>query len=369
MPQPLGGPGLGLPLPTNLYPSYLQNAPIDSPNNVLSLAGGEAIPLPAGNLYVDIGAYSFLQFVDPVTQTWRIHNSLRGGLIFVKSDGFNARIANLTGCPIGAIVIAGGSNYVQSSTTITPSTGNSTWQPIVGGMLSVVSVAAAGGGYGLPPLVMIPAPPAPGVPATAFAAISSGTVSGVTLTNVGAGYNANPTVVLVPNPADPNINSGITQASVVINLNTSTTLASAISAVLCTNPGAPTTTLPTLTITGAGSGASVNAVTCSTLLTATVSAGAGYRNPSELQTFGALPTGTPAYTNPAVQFTAARARKASAAVTAGATTTTIGTIYDGGLFFGTPSTAILGDGVITTAAGITITTGTTTDTVLIQSAP
>ena len=369
MPQPLGGPGLGLQLPQNLYPSYLNNAPIDCPQNVLTLAGGEALPLPAGDWYVDVGNYSFLQFLDPVTQTWRTIEANRGTMTFVKSDGFNCRIANLLGCPVAGIVVAGGSLYVQASTTVTPSTGNSTWQPIVGGMLSVVSVGTAGAGYGIAPLLMIPAPPYPGVQATGFATLSSGSVSGVTLTNVGAGYTANPTAVLVPNPADPNINSGITQASVTINLNTSTTLGTAIAALLCTNPGAPTTTLPTLTVTGAGSGASINAVTISTILTATVTAGGGYANPSLIIGYAGLPVGLPAYTNPTIQMTAFRSRQASIQVVTTSITTTAGTIYDGGMFAGVPSIQVINTGITTTAAGVTITQGTTVDTVILQPAP
>ena len=43
MTQGLSGPGIGLPLPQNLYPSYLQNAPIDTPTNKVALAAGDAI--------------------------------------------------------------------------------------------------------------------------------------------------------------------------------------------------------------------------------------------------------------------------------------------------------------------------------------
>lgn len=365
----LTGPGVGLQPNQNLYPSELYSAPADFSTNKISLTGGDTFTIPRGDWWIDIGKYLVLQFNDPTTQTWNGFGSGRPGLEYVQSDGFNFRVANLTGCPVAAIVVAGGSSYAQASATVTPSSGNSTWQPIVGGMLSVVSMSVNGGNYGITPLVFIPAPPYPGIQATAVATIANNTVSGVTLTNVGAGYLSAPTAVILPSPQDPNLSAGITQATVVLALNASTTLATAITGVLCTNPGIPTATLPTLTVSGAvGSGASVNAVTLSTLLTATVSAGAGYRNPSELQSFGALPTGTPAYTNPSAQLTAYLSRKCSAAITAGATTTTIGTIYDGGLFAGTPSMAILGDGVITTAAGITITTGTTLDTMTIQNA-
>src|SRR5215469_16499271 len=167
MPQPLGGPGLGLPIPQNLYPTELNNAPYDVPNNIVSLAGGSNINVPAGDWYIDMGESSFLQYLDPILGIWKTHNANRGGLTFVKSDGFNCRLANQTGTPIGAIVIAGGSSYVQASTTITPSTGNSTWQAIVGGQVSYTSMSANGANYGATPIVLIAAPPPGGVPASA----------------------------------------------------------------------------------------------------------------------------------------------------------------------------------------------------------
>jgi hypothetical protein len=369
MPGPLSGPGIGLQTPQNLYPSQLYNAPADDPSNLITLTGGDAVVLPAGNWFVEAGSIAVLQYYDPITNTWSGFESGRSPHMYVKSDGFNVRLANLTGCPVASIVVAGGSSYVQATTTVTPSSGNSTWQPIVGGMLSVVSMSANGGNYGVAPLVFIPPPPSPGVPATAIATLSSGTISGVTLTNVGAGYTSVPTPVIVPHPFDPNLNAGITQATVVMALNASTTLAGAISAVLCTNPGVPTATLPTLTIAGAGTSASVVCVTLSTVLTATVSAGAGYTNPSDLIVFGGQPAGTPAYTNPAIQMTGYRPRNASIGITAGATTTTVGAVYDSGLFAGTGNGVILGLATPTTVAGVTITQGTTTATVKIQPAP
>lgn len=374
MAGPISGPGVGLPPPQNLYPTQLYNAPADASSNYIGLAGGDIFTVPAGVWYIDPGKYSFLQFNDPVTGIWRTYNTARGQLSYVKSDGFNFRVANLTGCPVAAIVVAGGSAYVQGTTTVTPSTGNSTWQAIVGGMLSVVSVANAGANYGIAPLVFIPPPPPPGVQATGYTSTTNGTVSGVTLTNVGAGYKSNPVCQIVPSPFDPNLNSGITTASVVINLNTSTTLASALAAVLCTNPGAPTTSLPTLTVTGAGTLASVVAVTCSSLLNATITGnGGGYATSNtELISTGGTPSGTPAYVNPAIQLTAATPRPAMALLTSGSASTTItslGTILDGGLFFGTAGFAIVTSGIPTTAATLTIGQGTTQDTMCIQAAP
>ena len=55
MPTPLSGPGVGLPIPQNLYPSELSNAPYDYGTNQLALAPGQQIPLPAGPWYISCG--------------------------------------------------------------------------------------------------------------------------------------------------------------------------------------------------------------------------------------------------------------------------------------------------------------------------
>ena len=62
---------------------------------------------------------------------------------------------------VAAVVVAGGSGYVQASTSVTASAGGSTWQPIVGGMLSMSSINNAGTGYGVAPNLFIAAPPSP----------------------------------------------------------------------------------------------------------------------------------------------------------------------------------------------------------------
>ena len=111
MPAPLSGPGLGLPLPQFLYPSELQNAPNDAPTNRLQLAGGQTWVIPAGNWYITLGNSSIIQYLDPITGTWTMGPSpaWTGSITYVKSDGFNVRIANLTGCPVSATVTTSGS--------------------------------------------------------------------------------------------------------------------------------------------------------------------------------------------------------------------------------------------------------------------
>src|SRR5262245_38627984 len=132
MPTPLSGPGLGLPLPQYLYPSELANAPPDISSNRVCLAAGEELPIAAGTWLINTGMYLTLEFLDPVTGNWSMGSNAGwiGGHHYVKSDGFNVRVANRLGCPIGAVVAAYGSGYVQATTTIAVTPGNSTWVPI-----------------------------------------------------------------------------------------------------------------------------------------------------------------------------------------------------------------------------------------------
>jgi hypothetical protein len=392
MPGPLSGPGLGLQIPQYLYPTELNNAPYDTQSNRLALAPGEQLPVPAGTWYIQLGFYLVLQYLDPVTGVWATGSSASygRGTIYVKSDGFNVRIANLTGCPTGAVIVAQGTNYVQATTTVSVvGGGGSTWQPIVGGGLGFASVvtANAGAGYGVPPLVFIPAPPPAsnnangvgGVQASGYVGISGGTVSGFTFTNQGAGYQTAPTPVVLPNPTDPNINTGITAATLSFSLVTG----GGLTAVLCTNNGAALSNPNnfTLTVAGAGSGASLTGFAMQTITAASVTgAGTGYGTAGVLLTTigGVPPTGT--ITNPDFNRIAWLPRPAQiglAVTGAGGTVAAqAGTIYDGGLFntntapnFVVATQLVTAATVAITAATIALTMGSAPDIATMQPAP
>ena len=346
MPTPLSGPGVGLPLPQSLYPSALTNAPLDAPNNMVGLAPGNTLPLAAGDWYVSLGKYCVIQFLDPVNNTWRMGPTaaLNGGVHFVKSDGFSVRVANLTGCPVQATIDQQGGGWVQATTTITPTPNNgSTWQPIIGGALTQASLIGVGAGYGVAPLVLFPAPPGPdsnsngvgGIQATGYAVIASGTVSGVSFTNPGAGYASNMTLVLQPNPTDPNLSTGITLATVSFSL----TNAGAVTGVLCTNNGAPLSNPNqfTLSISGAGSNATIVGNAMQAVTAASVSgAGTGYGTVSALLTTVGGTPGTGTITNGPdgrrLSWLPRQAQVGLAVTNIGTLATQVGAIYDGGLF-------------------------------------
>ena len=398
MPNPLSGPGVGLPYPQNLYPSDLYNAPIDASSNRLALSPGESLVLPAGDWYVTLGMYNILQFLDPVTGVWVIGSgaAFNRGQLFVKSDGFNARVANLTGCVVSASVINGGTGYVQATTTITAiGTFNNaapTFLPIVGGALGLtgtytIDVPTAGAGYGIAPLIMIPPPPPAqsnangvgGIPATAYAILgTSGTIASISITNPGAGYPSAPTVVVVPSPFDPNLATGITQATVAFSLAS----AGAITGVLVTNNGGPLNSgslaSVTLSIGGAGLSGSITANVMQTVVAATVSGpGVGYGTAQSLiTTVGGVPVTGSITNNPDSTYLAWEPRPAQIGLTPSNTSVSVGSsgaIYDGGLFEGAPSIIVgLGTGASafpTTVATVALTMGSRADIAVIQPAP
>lgn len=375
MPQPLSGTGQGLAYPQGLYPNALFGGEYGAATNILTLAPGEALPIRAGRFMIDPGKYGSVQYLDPVTQLWTLLRDANASQsLNVWSDGFNLRVANLTGCPVSAVITNGGNNaYVQGTTVVTPSAGNSTWQPIVGGAVnltvsitSVTGGAQGGSGYGIAPLVFFDAPPSPGVQATGVAVLSSGSVSSITVTNQGAGYTIAPGIAIFPNPADPNYTSGsIVTAAAVCSL----TGAGSVTAVICTNSGAPVASTMSLTITGAGASATANPLFLQTTTSVTVgNAGAGYGTFTALTTTGGGNTvASPSFTNPVIQLYEFVPRQAQIALAmSGTGITSVTSIVDGGLFLSTPIAAPITNGIVTTISTLTIVLGSANTTLRIQ---
>lgn len=397
MGQIIGGPGQGLPYPQNLYPSELQNAPYDSASNRLTVPAGFELPIPAGTWYITLGNYLTMDFLDPVTGVWSLGPTAgwSGGIRYVKSDGQNVRIANRLACPIGAAILVGGTAYVQASTTISVTGGGgSTWQPIIGGSLAMntatIVTANAGAGYGMAPIVIIP-PPAPaqtnpngvgGIPATGYATIASGTISGFTFTNVGSGYPGNGTfnVTALANPSDPNSATGITLGTLTFSVGG----AGVLTGVLCTNSGAPLSNPAniSLTVSGVGSSASINPIVLQTIVTASVVGGStiGYDTGSLalVTTVGGYPGQGSIAASPDFLFLGGRPRPAQIALTVGGVGTIAaqtGAIYDGGFFYSAPSPVLVLDplvastGTIIGSSTIVFTMGSKPDIAMLQPAP
>jgi hypothetical protein len=277
---------------------------------------------------------------------------------------------------------------VQATTTITAigsfSNGAApTLLPIVGGALGVngtftLAVPTVGAGYGVPPIVMIPPPPPAAVNANGVGGIqasgyvqigSGGTISAFSLTNPGAGYPSAPVCVVVPSPFDPNLSSGITQATVSLSL----TSAGVIMGALVTNNGSPllngSLASVTLSIGGAGTSGSLTANVMQTVVSGSVSGtGTGFGTASNIVTNGGAPLQGSITNGPDFNFLSFMPRPANISapsVTAGA----VAAIYDGGLFESTPNFFFVGTLGGSVAPTLAMVMGSRPDIAIIQPGP
>lgn len=346
----IGGAGIGLNL-------------MGQPSNTISLAGGSTYLVPPGQWQIQLGASSFLQILDPVSGLWRMTDTPPQRYVTVSSDGTNWRVANLTGCPIGALVTNAGAAYVTAP-VVTASSGSSTWQAILGGAINTtVTITNGGTGYTFPPILVISAP-AGGIAATATCTVSAGVINAVTVTNQGAGYVTAPAITVIRDPRDT------TGASAV--LTTALTGSGTVTAVVCTGQGTPLTSVPTLSFSAGA--AAATAIMCFAVSSFTIgTAGVGYGNaqPFSIKTTGGVTAGTPVYVNPTIQTGLLQPRQAeiSGLTTAGGAIQTTGAVTtDAGLFQDVPSGIVLagGSGLATTVGQVIMNVGAVTDTFIIQ---
>lgn len=303
----IGGAGISLPPPQPLFPATVSNSPQLVGSNSVSLGPGGDILVPPGTWLISPGLYSQVQVLDPVSGTWRPYSTATvAEPISINSDGINYRVINPTGFPIGAIVTNGGTGFTAVP-TVAASIGASTWQAIVGGSVGSINIVAASSGinFSVPPIVSIAAPPSPGVPASAVANISGGTITSFTIINPGAGYTSAPVVTIVPQNSDLNAMSTtvkVTNASALASLSG----VGQITALLMTNEGSnPLSVAPALTFTGGGgSAAAATAVMAFTItgwsITTGGSAPPGAGGTFQMQTSGgAIQALTSGLTSPA----------------------------------------------------------------------
>lgn len=334
-------------------------------SNSWSLGSGQVRVLgpEAGWYQVQVNKYHTVQTYDPVTQTWRAVGSSNEGSFIetVWSDGVNYRVANQTGCPVGALLTNAGSGYT-SAPTVTPSAGGSIWKAVIGGAVSTsVTITNGGVGYTYPPIVLITPPGPGGIQATATCSLTSGAVSSVTIIDQGAGYSQPPQIVFLNDPRE-----GINNIAPGYNASAVATLVGAgtVTAVLMLDHGQGNqTALPTLTFSGGGGSSAAATVIMNWAITAwnpgTPGAGlAGtFANVTAIDNY---PTTAPAYTNPSLYNTLVATRPANirAAISAGALTLTGSTILDGGCYTSSPIYNVLATAsAVTTAPVVTFTLG------------
>lgn len=367
----LSGPGVSLPymgsknFPNSGAQGLRAGLAIELSSDSFALPAGGMIQIPPGNYYGRLGTYSSLQYLSSITNTWRtVSREASGPSFYINSDGTNYRIVNPLGTPVGALVTANGSGYTQATTNVSVSAGGSTWLPIIGGAITAISVGNDSGGtaggtnWTYPPIVVIDAPPSyqsngvGGVAATAYAAISAGAVSAITMVDNGAGYTQGaPTVNLYPNPLDPNY------GSITIPACTPTVGgAGELTAVLPIAPGTVRTSAPNLTInsTGAGSSATATAIMALTITAVTVSGGSSGTPVSGVG--GLVTTAAATINSPSVSTNIFIPRNCNI-YESGAST---GVIIDGGLFQVAPTSS---------AGTATFTMGSTYDVIQLQLVP
>src|SRR5712692_1317835 len=104
----------------------------------VQLAAGSLFIIPPGQFHVAMGKYTRLQFFDANANLWRHVPKDLSTTAFIYSDGANYRLANLSGCPVGAVITNAGSGQTNGfgTVTITPSAGGSVWRSIVGGAVN-----------------------------------------------------------------------------------------------------------------------------------------------------------------------------------------------------------------------------------------
>ena len=346
-----------------------------TPGNIYDLPAGQTqILSPAGAYAVRTGLYTTIQQQDPTSGIWRTvgGGAFAGGYEFIMSDGVTTRIANQTGCAVGALLTNAGSAYT-SAPVVTASAGSSIWQAFVGGAVSTtVTVSNAGTNYTYPPIVTFSSPaPGTGIQASGFATLSGSTVASITVVDQGAGYVTAPTINITPDPREGLTSNGVTVAQ-GYNATAVCTLTGAgtITGLVCLDHGTPLTAVPTLAFSGGG-GASAAATTimCWSITAFAVgTAGAGLSSSNFQLTALDIPSTTAAaYLNPTTQYGTAsynlglvRQRNANivGTVTAGAITTTTPRYIDGGIYTTAPVALVnANSSVVTTAPVATLTMG------------
>jgi hypothetical protein len=337
-------------------------------SNTIKLASGETWLIPSGRWGIKSGPYTSTQQFDQVTGIWRTIGAGDNTAVLeaIFSDGVNYRLANQTGCPVGAAVTTAGTGYT-SAPVVTASAGASIWRAVVGGAISTtITIANGGSNYTYPPIIVLASPPNGGVQATATCTIAAGIVNAITVTDQGAGYNAPPVVQFLNDPRE-GVN-GIAQGTGAAGV-TSLTGSGTITAVLCIDHGiGGQTAIPTLTFTGGGgASAAATAIMCwsiTGLVVSSTTAGSGYAAPVIISGYDTPPSQT-SNTNPTISSLLVRERQALivGAVSAVALTTTGVVIKDGGIYTAAPTLFAYGfiQGAAAVQAVISATLGGQTD--------
>ena len=317
-------------------------------SNIVSLNQSQAYLVPSGWFGVKPGKYTTLQLFDPITLMWR---SVGGGPIdgmieYGQSDGVNWRLANQTGCAVGALITNAGSGYT-SAPLVTPSAGGSIWRAIIGGAVNTTVVITNGGtNYTYPPIVLFTAPPAGGIQATGHAVLTGSVVSSIVVDDQGAGYVSAPTIAISNDPRE-GAAVALPAVATTVGYNAAATCtltgAGTITGLVCVDHGTGAqSSIVTLAFSGGGgaSGAAT-AIMCWTFNSFTVTNGGTPLSGAFAQITGLdnFPATAAAYTNPTTQANLVKIRAANirGTITANALVVTSQTVFDAGIYTSVPT--------------------------------
>lgn len=327
----------------------------NQPSVMFTLQPGATRLIPTGTWNLNCDGITVIQEFDPIQNTWGNYGGSSSEFRYINSDGQNYRVANLSGCVVGAVVTTAGSGYTTASPpTVTFSAGAAVAVAVIGGAVSTsVTVTNGGTNYTYPPLVFFDAPPlgSGGLQATAICTLSGSAVSTVTVINQGAGYTAAPNVYFFNDPRDTT--GAGAQATATL------TGAGTVTALNVTNWGTPQTSVPTITFSS-GAAAATAIMQCSISAYTVTTAGSGYSGNVLIEVVGSGLSATSVLTNPKYAANQVRIRPALilASLSSGALTTSGLTVIDGGVFAGTSPTACIlsgpyGTGAAAGAVGLT----------------
>lgn len=313
-----------------------------NPSTPVNLPSGSSYVLPSGQYQVIPGLYTFVQWYDPVTLTWRgLGTPVQSDPQVISSDGSNYRLFNGTGTMVGSVITNAGTGYTngiyapvaQLGTAAAPSVvmsaggGSILARPtiVVGGAINTTVVITAGGtAYTVAPTLVVSNPPAGGVPATATCTISAGVINAVTVTNQGAGYTSAPTITIINGTGD------VTGSGSVLTVNATLVGSGTVTALTMQtgSTGVGMTTVPTYTFAPASTTAAT-AIMCFTVTTAIAQTGKT-NSAGNIGFLGSTVTaGSATLTNPAISTGIFAPRVGS---TAWSTTASGGlVVIDGGL--------------------------------------
>lgn len=253
----------------------------------VSLQPGQTFLFPAGEWQVALGRYSSLQWYDTNRALWRSFPTQSASFHIVSSDGSNFRLANTTGCPIGAVIThvgAGNATNGYNTVGVTVSAGNSTWGTLVGGSVNTTVTVNGNANFGAAPIILWTPAANQTIPyiAPQFTACinANGTINTVVCIDQGAGLTAPGTLTAIQQPGDTNpgmpANANI---ALQANLTNSGNLTALWPLTYGANGNGGLTSVPTFTFNIGGSMAATAIMDFTvTGLTGTANAGGNFGN-------------------------------------------------------------------------------------------